>query len=152
VVQTESFNRDLASVIQAALAELGMEVSIDALDRGSYFQKLIAGADSSLFYYLWPVPIDVVILFVDSRTIPQPNWSRAKIEAVDDAIAAWQGAANAQELEKAGNQFQTTIAENLPTIPLVVRNSVWVARPNVHGWLPHQYDIYPHYNDVWLSQ
>jgi peptide/nickel transport system substrate-binding protein len=152
VVQTESFNRDLASVIQAALAELGMEVSIDALDRGSYFQKLIAGADSSLFYYLWPVPIDVVILFVDSRTIPQPNWSRAKIEAVDDAIAAWQGAANAQELEKAGNQFQTVIAENLPTIPLVVRNSVWVARPNVHGWLPHQYDIYPHYNDVWLSQ
>ena len=50
------------------------------------------------------------------------------------------------------NSFQLVIAENLPTIPLVVRNSVWVSRPNVHGWLPHQYDIYPHYNDVWLSE
>jgi peptide/nickel transport system substrate-binding protein len=154
VVQAESFNRDLASVLQASLADLGMEVSIDALDRGSYFGKLQEkeGPDTALFYYLWPVPIDVVILFVGSATVPYPNVSRAKIEAVDDAIAAWQGAANAEELEKAGNQFQMAIAENLPTIPLVVRNSIWVARPNVHGWLPHQYDIYPHYNDVWLSQ
>ena len=60
-------------------------------------------------------------------------------------------AANAEELKAAGDQFQLVIAEQLPTIPLVVRNSVWVSRPNVHGWLPHQYDIYPHYNDVWLD-
>lgn len=151
VVQSESFNRDLASVLQASLAELGMEVSVEALDRGSYFNKIAEGADSSLFYYLWPVPIDVVILFVGSGTIPAPNWSRAKIQSVDDAIAAWQQAANAEELKAAGSEFQLVIAENLPTIPLVVRNSVWVARPNVHGWVPHQYDIYPHYNDVWLA-
>ena len=68
------------------------------------------------------------------------------------AITAWQQAANEDELKAAGSQFQLAIAENLPTIPLVVRNSVWVARPNVRGWLPHQYDIYPHYNDVWLAQ
>src|SRR5215207_523040 len=36
-VQAESFNRDLASVLQASLAELGVEVTIEALDRGSYF-------------------------------------------------------------------------------------------------------------------
>ena len=70
VVQAESFNRDLASVLQASLAELGMEVTIEALDRGSYFGEAQSeeGADSSLFYYLWPVPIDVVILFVGSAT------------------------------------------------------------------------------------
>lgn len=151
VVQSESFNRDLASVLQASLAELGMEVTVEALDRGSYFSKIAEGVDSSLFYYLWPVPIDVVILFVGSGTIPAPNWSRAKIPAVDDAIKAWQEAANAEELKAAGSQFQLVIAEQLPTVPLVVRNSVWVARPNVHGWQPHQYDIYPHYNDVWLD-
>lgn len=152
VVQSESFNRDLASVIQASLAELGMEVTVEALDRGSYFGKLAEGTDSSLFYYLWPVPIDVVILFVGSATIPAPNWSRANVPAVDEAIEAWKQAANADELREAGNQFQMAVAEHLPTIPLVVRNSVWVSRPNVHGWLPHQYDIYPHYNDVWLNQ
>jgi peptide/nickel transport system substrate-binding protein len=155
-VQAESFNRDLASVIQASLAELGMEVTVEALDRGSYFGKLTSeeGADASLFYYLWPVPIDVVILFVGSETaiVGGSNWGRAKIPAVDEAVAAWKNAANAEELAAAGDEFQLVIAEQLPTIPLVVRNSVWVSRPNVHGWLPHQYDIYPHYNDVWLSQ
>jgi peptide/nickel transport system substrate-binding protein len=156
VVQAESFNRDLASVLQASLAELGMEVTIEALDRASYFDQLFSeeGADSSLFYYLWPVPIDVVILFVGSATAKpnQPNYSRAKLPDVDAAIEAWKQAANAEELAAAGDQFQMVVAEQLPTIPLVVRNSVWVSRPNVHGWLPHQYDIYPHYNDVWLSQ
>jgi peptide/nickel transport system substrate-binding protein len=152
VVQAESFNRDLSSVIQASLAELGMEVTIDALDRGSYFGKLQSGADSSIFYYLWPVPIDVVILFVGKDTIPFPNSSRADVQAVNAAVDAWKNAANEEELKTAGSQFQMAIAENLPTIPIVVRNSVWVARPNVHGWQPHQYDIYPHYNDVWLTQ
>jgi peptide/nickel transport system substrate-binding protein len=152
VVQAESFNRDLASVIQASLAELGMEVTVEALDRATYFAQIEAGADTTLFYYLWPVPIDVVILFVGSGTIPAPNWSRASIPAVDEAIQAWKEAANAEELQAAGNQFQMAVAETLPTIPLVVRNSVWVQRPNVHGWLPHQYDIYPHYNDVWLDE
>jgi len=152
VVQAESFNRDLGSVIQGSLAELGMEVTVEALDRGSYFGKLNEGADSSLFYYLWPVPIDVVILFVSSDTIGGSNWSRGGVPAVDEAIEAWKNAANADELMAAGSQFQLAVAENLNTIPLVVRNSVWVQRPNVHGWLPHQYDIYPHYNDVWVDQ
>ncbi|MGD9712748.1 MAG: ABC transporter substrate-binding protein [Thermomicrobiales bacterium] len=152
VVQAESFNRDLGSVIQGSLAELGMEVTVEALDRGSYFGKLNEGADSSLFYYLWPVPIDVVILFVSSDTIGGSNWSRGSVVAVDEAIEAWKNAANADELKAAGSQFQLAVAENLNTIPLVVRNSVWVQRPNVHGWLPHQYDIYPHYNDVWVDQ
>lgn len=152
VVQAESFNRDLGSVIQGSLAELGMEVTVEALDRGSYFGKLTEGADSSLFYYLWPVPIDVVILFVSTDTIGGPNWSRGSVAVVDEAITAWKNAANADELKAAGSQFQLAVAENLNTIPLVVRNSVWVQRPNVHGWLPHQYDIYPHYNDVWVDQ
>ena len=152
VVQDESFNRDLGSVIQASLAEIGMEVTVQSLDRGSYFGALGEGPDSYLFYYLWPVPIDVVILFVGSGTIPVPNWGSASVPAVDEAITAWQNAGSEEELRAAGNLFQTSIAEALPTIPLVVRNTVWVARPNVRGWLPHQYDIYPHYNDVWLAQ
>jgi peptide/nickel transport system substrate-binding protein len=150
-VQDESFNRDLGSVIQAQLAELGMEVTVEVLDRGSYFGKLTEGTDSYLFYYLWAVPIDVVILFVGTATSGAPNWGRASIPVVDEAIAAWQSAANEEELRAAGVQLQTAIAETLPTTPLVVRDTVWVNRPNVRGWMPHQYDIYPHYNDVWLA-
>ncbi|MFM9106624.1 MAG: ABC transporter substrate-binding protein [Chloroflexota bacterium] len=152
VVQDESFNRDLGSVIQAQLKEIGMDVTVETLDRGSYFGKLSEGPDSYLFYYLWAVPIDVVILFVGTATKGAPNWGNASVPAVDDAIKAWQTAGNEEQLVAAGNAFQMAIAENLPTIPLAVRNTVWVNRPNVRGWMPQAFDIYPHYNDVWLAE
>jgi len=55
---------------------------------------------------------------------------------LDMAPPCWKQAANADE-PAAGNRFQTAIAEQPPI---------------VHGWLPHQYDIYPLYNNVWLRQ
>ena len=98
------------------------------------------------------MPIDVVSLFVGSGTIPAPELEPGQapgrrrgprsLEAGGERGGAGGGGRTSSRL---------VIAEQLPTIPLVVRNSIWVSRPNVHGWLPHQYDIYPHYNDVWLS-
>jgi peptide/nickel transport system substrate-binding protein len=150
VIDSESFSRDLASVVQAQLKELGMDVTVEALDRGSFFAELSGyKADAYIFYYLWPVPIDVVSLFVGTGNAP--NWQRASVPEVDEARLAYLQAANAEELDAASKQFQLAIAEHLPMIPLVNRNNVWVQRQNVHGWVPHQYDIYPHYNDVWLE-
>ena len=79
-VQAESFNRDLASVLQASLAELGMEVTIEALDRGSYFAKLNSeeGADSSLFYYLWPNRCIYPLCRLSYCHARPVNWGRAK--------------------------------------------------------------------------
>lgn len=151
VLQAESFNRELGTALQGQLKELGMDVVVQAFDRGTYFNELSAGTDSHLFFYLWPVPIDVVILFVGTKTIPRPNWSHASISEVDEAIAAWQSAANEDDLAAAGAQFQLAIAKNLPTIPVVNRNNIWVNRKNVHGWMPHQWNLYPYYNDVWLE-
>lgn len=151
VIQAESLNQQLGTVLQGQLAELGMDLKVESLDRGSFFNALGEGPDSFLFLYLWPVPIDVVILFVGSATIPGPNWAQASIPEVDAAIEAWQGAANEDELRTAGEQFQLAIAEHLPVIPLLNKNNVWVNRSNVHGYLPHQWNLYPYYNDVWLE-
>lgn len=150
-VQAESLNKDLATAIQAQLKTLGMDVKLNVTDRGTYFNNIANNPDSVLFYYLWPVPIDVVSLFVTSDTIPNPNWAQARIKEVDDAFAAWQSAANEDQLKAAGAAFQVAVAKNLPTIPLVNRNNIWVQRKNVHGWLPNQPNLYPYYNDVWLS-
>ena len=91
----------------------------------------------------------MVSLFVGTGNAP--NWSRASVPEVDAARQAYLQASNPEELDAASKQFQLAIAEHLPTIPIVNRNNIWVQRPNVHGWVPHQYDIYPHYNDVWLD-
>ena len=151
VIQAESFNQQLGQVIQDQLKQLGMKVTVQALDRGSFFDALSKGPDAYLFYYAWPVPIDVVTLFVSTATIPTPNWAHASIPEVDAAITAWQSAGSDDELIAAGAQFQTAIAQHLPIIPLVNRNSIWVNRKSVHGYLPHQWNLYPYYNDVWLE-
>jgi peptide/nickel transport system substrate-binding protein len=151
-VQDESFNKQLGTVIQDQLKQLGVEVQPQILDRGTYFGTLQNdNPDSYFFYYLWPVPIDIVTLFVGSATKGNPNWGQAEVPEVDAAIQAWQNAANEEELAAAGVDFQLKVAELLPTIPLVNRYAFWAARNNVNGYLPHQYMLYPFYNDVWLS-
>jgi peptide/nickel transport system substrate-binding protein len=152
VVQAESFNQQLGQVVQDQLSELGAAVTVQSLDRGTFFGTLDAGADSHLFYWAWPVPMDIIQIFINSATIPVPNWSHASVPEVDAAIAAWQGAANEDELRAAGAQLQLAVAEHLPVVSLMNRNSVWVNRNNVHGYLPHQWNLYPYYNDVWLEQ
>ena len=151
-VQDESFNKQLGTVIQDQLKQLGVDVQPLIQDRGTYFGTLQNdNPDSYFFYYLWPVPIDIVTLFVSTATRGNPNWAQASVPEVDAAIEAWQNAANEDELAAAGAQFQLAVAEFLPTIPLVNRNSFWVSRSHVHGYLPHQFMLYPFYNDVWLS-
>src|SRR5581483_11548676 len=118
VIQAESQNQQLGSVIQAQLHELGMNVNVQAFDRGTYFGKLFGtpAPDAFMFFYLWPVPIDVVILFVGTGN--SPNWQKASIPSVDAAIQAWQQASNEDELRLAGATFQVEVARNLPIIPL----------------------------------
>ena len=60
-------------------------------------------------------------------------------------------AGNEDELRAAGAQFQMAVAEHLPIIPLLNRNSIYINRKTVHGYLPHQWNLYPYYNDVWLE-
>ena len=73
------------------------------------------------------------------------------MQSIDDAIATWQSAPDEAGLKKAAATFQVEVAKNLPIIPLVNRNNIWVSRKTVHGWLPHQWNLYPYYNDVWLE-
>lgn len=151
IIQAESFNQQLGQVLQDQLKQLGAKVNVQSLDRGTYFSQLSAGPQAAIFFYLWPVPIDVVTLFVSTATIPSPNWAHASIPEVDAAIKAWQTAGTEDALKAAGAQFQLAVAKNLPIIPIVNRNNIWVNRKNVHGYLPHQWNLYPYYNDVWLS-
>jgi len=152
-IQAETFNQQLGSVVQAQLHDIGMDVSVKAYDRGTYFNKLFGGTDSWIFFYLWPVPIDVITLFVNSAAADGkgPNWSNAKIPAIDAGINRYLGARNESQLNAASANLQVLIAQNLPLIPIVNREAFWVHRKNVHGYLVHQWNLYPYYNDVWLS-
>ena len=93
-IQSETFNDQIATAVQEQFKELGADVTIQSVDRDSYFGVLFGNeAEMSLFFYLWPVPVDVVILFVNSATATAdsggPNFSNARSERVDAAIDAY---------------------------------------------------------------
>jgi peptide/nickel transport system substrate-binding protein len=153
-IQAETLNQQLGSVVQGELKNIGMDVKVKAFDRGTYFNNLFGGkVDMFLFYYLWPVPIDVASLFVNSANADGkgPNWSNAKIPSIDAGIARYLAAKNAAQLRSASQALQVEIMKQLPIIPVVNRGSYYVNRKNVHGYLVHQWNLYPYYNDVWLS-
>ena len=131
-----------------------MDASVKAYDRGTYFNNLFGGkTDAWIFFYLWPVPMDVVTLFVNSAAADGkgPNWTNAKIPQVDAALNQWLRAKNAKQLRAGSQRLQMKIAELLPVIPVVNRRAFWVNRKNVRGYFVHQWNLYPYYNDVWLS-
>jgi len=153
ILQSESFNAQLGSALQAQLKAVGIDLKVTSLDRGTFFNKAFANPDSVMFFYLWPVPIDVVTLFVNSANAngKGPNFGNAVVPEVDAAIKAWQSAANEEQLNAAGKQFQLAVAGKLPFIPVINRDAFWVHRNNVHGWQPDQWNLYPYYNDVWVG-
>src|SRR5207244_5497327 len=54
IIQAESFNQQLGSVIQAQLKTVGVDLKVSSLDRGTFFNKAFANPDSVMFFYLWP--------------------------------------------------------------------------------------------------
>ena len=105
----------------------------------------------SLFFWLWPIPLDVLILFGGSQFIPVPNFSHAVEPRVDDAIASWQTSATEAQAQAAASQFQLAWAEELPYIPLMNQNATFVHNNKVHGWQPFVWNLYPYYNDTWIE-
>jgi len=153
-IDAETFNEQLGAAIQGQLKALGMDVKVKAQDRGTFFNDLFGlKHDAFMFFYLWPVPVDVVTLFVNSVNAEGagPNWSNAKLPEIDAAIESYLNAATEEEYLALAGELQLQIATLLPIIPIVNRNAYWVHRKNVHGWLPHQWNLYPYYNDVWIE-
>ena len=155
-IQTETFNDQIAAAVQEQFSELGVDCTIQSVDRGTYFNVLFgAECEMSLFFYLWPVPIDVVVLFINSATATAdfggPNFSNARSDTVDAAIAAYFNSATAEEYQQTAYDLQSIVADELPIIPVVNRSAFWANRNNVHNYLVHQWNLYPYYHEVWKS-
>jgi ABC-type transport system substrate-binding protein len=105
----------------------------------------------SLFFWLWPIPIDVLTLFAGSAFIPVPNFSHAVVPRIDAAIQDWQNSATPEEAQAAASEFQLAWAEELPFLSLMNQNATFVKSNKVHGWSPYVWNLYPFYNDVWIE-
>jgi peptide/nickel transport system substrate-binding protein len=156
VVENESTQQAVASAVSAGLKEVGVDAQVDVVDRAVAFERVsVPGRDSapmSLFFWLWPIPIDVLTLFAGSAFIPVPNFSHAVVPRIDAAITSWQNSATAEAAQAAASEFQLAWAEELPYLSLMNQNATFVKNNKVHGWAPYVWNLYPFYNDVWIEQ
>lgn len=152
VTSTDSFEKQLASVIQEQLRPLGMEVKPRAYDAATMFAQITEGADSFLFKYSWPNCYDVFIVVSDSKAAPVPNWQRAKLPDLDAAHAKYQNAASPEELQAASEEGQIVAAEQLPFVPIFGPSTAWVTQKYVRNYLPISWNLYSYYTDVWLDK
>jgi peptide/nickel transport system substrate-binding protein len=154
-VSSESLNVAVGTAVSGMLREIGVDAQVTQYDLAVLFERQSgAGRDASpmsVFFWLWPIPLDVLTLFSSEATVPVPNFSHAITPALDEAIAAWQASATEEEAQAAASAFQLAWAEELPYISLATQNAVFVKRNSVHGWLPTLWNLYPYYNDVWIE-
>ncbi len=152
MVENESLQVAIGNAAAAQFSVVGAQANVNVVDRAVWFER--AGSDqvpAGLFMWLWPISADIIPLFCNSAVIPSPNWSHAREERIDQAIADWQAAGTQEAAQKAQSDLQLAWAELLPNISFINQNATFVKNNRVHGWAPFVWLLYPYYNDTWIE-
>jgi peptide/nickel transport system substrate-binding protein len=155
-VEDETTQKLVAESVSAQFREIGVVANLKVVDRAVAFEKISgAGRDAApmaLFFWLWPVPLDILVIFSSSETIPVPNFTHVNDPAIDAAIDTWRQAGTVDAAQAASSAFQMLWAESLPYLSLMNQNAAFVHHNYVKGWQPFVWNLYPLYNDVWMDK
>jgi peptide/nickel transport system substrate-binding protein len=152
VCQDDSVHRRVAHAVREQLAALGVQLELHfAKPFEAFYDAVSANPASFINKWLWQDSLDAAIGFSASHCRPVPNWQGAAIPALDSAYEAWLRAGTRAELKAAASQAQQIAAEQLPYIPLLTPNDVWVHSARLRGWHPFQANLYPFYHGVRLE-
>ena len=78
-------------------------------------------------------------------------WAQVEEELKREGKTAADEGKTEDELKAAAESYQAVFAEQLALIPLITPNTIWASNKKVVGWTPNQANLYPFYNDVWIS-
>ena len=156
LVEDESTQKLVGEAVAQQFKEVGVIANLDVVDRAVAFERQSApGRDAppmALFFWLWPVPLDILVIFGSSETIPVPNFSHAVIPELDAAIDEWRQSGTEEAAQTSSSKFQRVWAEELPYLPLMNQYATFVHQNYVKGWQPFVWNLYPLYNDVWMDK
>ena len=135
--------------MRGQLARVGVELELRfAAPFAPFYEAAAAGPPASISKWLWQDPIDALIGFTASSTRPFPNWQRSSVPELDRAFEQWLRAGSAAELSEAARAVQHVFARELPYVPLLTPNDVWMWAPAVRGFEPSPAILYPYYEGV----
>ncbi len=147
VIQDDSIHRTVAELIRDDLREVGVEMRLrPVLTFKGFYEACREGPDAFINKWLWQDPVDAALGFTASRGLPDPNWQHASVPELDQAYRSWILASDRDELFAAASQVQRISADQLPYIPVVVPEDVWVRTKRVENWNPAQSILYPFYH------
>ncbi len=144
------FNHDLvAQVVQASLAEAGVDVEIVALDTNSHLERVEAGEydiDLWTMSAISPTAIDPVgyYLAIDYLYTGYP------IEVLDAVFVEFTETIDSDEQAAAITKVQDEIATGVPFVALSNQQTAFAAGPGVNGFAPAPWATW-WYDRIWLS-
>ena len=151
VVQDDGFLRPLGELLVRQLAEVGVHLELRfAKPFAPFYDACAAGPPAFVNKWLWQDALDAVIGFASTGCKGFPNWQHASVPALDDAFDAWLRAGTTDELQAAASGAQLVAAAELPYVPLVTPNDVWVHTKRLKGFEPYPADLYPLYDRAHL--
>jgi len=150
VCQDDAVHRRIATGVRDQLAQLGVRLELRFAKPFEEFYDAVAAKPASFINkWLWQDPVDAIIGFSSTRGQPFPNWQHSSVPALDEGFQDWLRAVSQAELKLAASKVQQIAAQQLPYIPLLTPNDVWIHTHKLHGWRPFAANLYPFYHDVW---
>ncbi len=144
--QPDEFQENLLEAIAGNLQDVGINMNVLVQETVGFFPGL-ATSDAFMFEWLFDDAISIIAFVLSLPTAKYTGPSPASRKAVADYFSAKTLASS----NNAARQMQVAIASELPIIPLVTPNQVWVHSSKVHGLQPTATMIYPRWNDVWIE-
>ncbi len=153
VIQDDVIHKRLAEGLRKQLREIGVAMQLQPiLGFKAFYEAVSAGPASFINKWLWQDPVDAAIGFTASWGMPRPNWQHASIPALDDAYHRWLRAETDIELQEAATRAQLICADELPYVPLIVPQDVWVHSRQLSGWNPSKAILYPFYQRIAIAR
>ena len=150
VTSNDLYQPTTAAIDQAIvpmLADVGVEMKLKVPDAAEYFGIVAAAGapekadtvDAWTFEWLWSSPVDLLIYF---QAFPSKAFN-GDLPDIAAAVEKWQTAPDIETLEAAARAFQLAWAEQLPEIPILTRNDIWVAPEERDGLYAARVDALP---------
>lgn len=153
LVTSQSELVQLAQVIQAQAAKIGIKIKILQLDAESANARTLKGDFGILTgYYLWDGPDTIMDWWFQSANIPATNRTRLRDANVDAVIEKMRNAGTLDDRYAAAKDLQKLVHGDLAAIiPIYHPMDIYVISKKVQGYEPNAYTLYPRIHDVWLQ-
>ena len=126
----------VAQVLQFALAEIGVDLTIRVQDFAAYTQA-IESDDAQLYLTAWgTVTLDAdytLYAFFHGSEIPGNNRSRYAVDAIDTLLERGRAVADDAERLAAYAEIQATVVRDLPMVTLYYPLFTYAKRPGLEG-------------------